>query len=450
MKLTEPTFHVLTTTNLVLMFYVLLGIVHPNAVQLCGTAIIIQKESMITTFIILSLHPAQVPSMSQVPGSPGDSIQRKRGQMVARHTKASLVNVAPGRSMSFISSSLSETSALEDVLRKTILDCRIRAILEYFARLVRIFSITGSRRTIFDTDNGCRLANEEVTILNFLTWFTAGIIVATSRISRGGAAGSSTLQLTRSIPTAEPPPSLSKLPEGPRTRQSTPSFFSDSCSALLGVAPGGNGPQLGGDVQLDRAFPMQRYLTQVTPRFRRFAPAVPPLDIQLPQKKSISRVGNLFTRKKKDGKDKLKPNRTSIPKNPMQWVRGNKSNPIGIPLLQMTPSVHPLPLLPLQQTTSNHDFMIKLLESVMESCDVATDPLQPTNSREKNFMSHMDTWIILSTAPSPPRKRWKGFFKKKQLQAGSSTANTTGTSQQQGHRPSSPAQFDSHVERQSR
>ncbi|KAF9230866.1 hypothetical protein BU15DRAFT_68830 [Melanogaster broomeanus] len=57
---------------------------------------------------------------------------------------------------------------------------------------------------------------------------------------------------------------------------------------------------------------------------------------------------------------------------------------------------------------------------------------------------HMDNRV--ATAPSQPRKRWKGVLKKKQLQSGSSTVNATGAPQQQDHRPSSPnSSSDSHI-----
>ncbi|KAF9242139.1 WD40-repeat-containing domain protein [Melanogaster broomeanus] len=198
------------------------------------------------------------------------------------------------------------------------------------------------------------------------------------------------------------------------------------------------------------------------------APAVPRLDIQLPQKKSISRFGSLFTRKKKDGKDKTRTQPdsqlavqgavTERPVDPQPDLNPQEFNAMGEGKQKQSdripaPADDTLRASTSPPTTSAnhpkprfHDQVARIRQGIMRRRDGSTS--QPPIRVKRTYVAygHMDHRV--ATAPSPPRKRWKGFFKKKQVQAGSSTANTTGTSQQQGHRPRSPSSSsDSHVER---
>ncbi|KAF9236628.1 hypothetical protein BU15DRAFT_76722 [Melanogaster broomeanus] len=194
-------------------------------------------------------------------------------------------------------------------------------------------------------------------------------------------------------------------------------------------------------------------------------------EVQL-KKRRIPKLGNPFTRKKKDGKRQarsqlhpsllLSNNATSL------WQ--TQSQPDREPAVQEVPTEHSVDPDTIPQESNVTDERRETQHvPTGDTIRASTPPpiasanyakphgitrrrdgstSKPPTRVKTTYVAygHMDHRV--ATAPVPPRKRWKGILKKKQLQAGSSMANVTGTSQQQDHRPRSPSSSsDSHVQR---
>ncbi|KAF9236631.1 hypothetical protein BU15DRAFT_76728 [Melanogaster broomeanus] len=178
----------------------------------------------------------------------------------------------------------------------------------------------------------------------------------------------------------------------------------------------------------------------------------PRVEIELHQKKSVSKLSNLFTRKKKDGKHKTRtrPDRqppvqgtpTASPVDPQSDITSQEFNAMGKGKQKQhfptDDAVHVSTSPPIASENYAKPRWIMLRH------DGSTSRAPIRAKTTDVAYGHMDNRV--ATAPSQPRKRWKGVLKKKQLQSGSSTVNATGAPQQQDRRPSSPSSSsDSHI-----